>query len=241
MSRWRAVLHSALLALLLLSAGSVWALAQLAPFCQASEAPTFAMPLAALQGALGPAMGAPVECAHVDPTSGDLVQQTSTGLAYVRAGTGLPTFTDGASHWALTPMGLLAWDTGALDPPAGLIPVGVPGVPGAPGAPGLPGVPGVPGVPGLPGPPGSPGAPGIPPLPDESNLVPAPTPNGGLGVPIPPGGGSGVPAPPGGGSGVPVPPGGSGVPAPPGGPGLPGIPGGPGGVPGLPGVPGLGR
>ena len=114
MSRRRAVVLSALTVALSLGSGSAPALAQLAPFCQAGEAPAFAAPLAALQGVLGDQMGSPVECAHLDPMSGDTIQQTSTGLAYIRAASGMPTFTDGASHWGLSPEGLLAWGGGCL-------------------------------------------------------------------------------------------------------------------------------
>lgn len=186
MSRRRVVVLSALTVALSLGGGSVPALAQsMAPHCQTADAPTFAASLAGLQGALGDTMGAPIECPHVDVLSGDTIQQTSTGLAYVRATSGLATFTDGASHWAMTPAGLVAWDGGALDPPPGLAPIipgssGVPGAPGlVPGAPGVQGVPGasdlppaplpggagVPGVPGAPGGPGLPGVPGAPPIP----------------------------------------------------------------------------
>jgi hypothetical protein len=194
MSRRRVVVLSALTVALSLGGGSVPALAQMAPYCQTADAPTFAAPLAGLQGALGDKMGAPVECPHVDALSGDTIQQTSTGLAYVRSASGLATFTDGASHWAMTPAGMVAWDGGALDPPAGLAPI-IPGGSGVPGAPGL-----VPGAPGA-----VPGSPGMPGVPGASDLPPAPLP-----------GGAGVP-------GLPGAPGGPGLPGVPGGPPIPGL------------------
>jgi hypothetical protein len=65
-------------------------------------------------------MGQPVECPHQAGDSQDTLQQTSTGLAELRAATGVPTFTsaDGSTHWALTSgRGLVSWTGPGLDPP----------------------------------------------------------------------------------------------------------------------------
>jgi hypothetical protein len=91
--------------------------ASVAPFCQADEAPAFQDQLAQLKEQLGDSMGDPAECPHPDAASGDLVQATTTGLAYVRAATSVATFTNGAQRWALTPSGVVTWDGDALDPP----------------------------------------------------------------------------------------------------------------------------
>ena len=153
------------------------AAAQLAPYCQTSAAPMFEGRLAELKAAIGDRMGVPSECAHVDNVSGDLVQATSTGLAYVRAATGVPTFTDGAHRWALAPMGLVEWDGAELDPPGAIAPPPVPGVPAVPEvpapppipqpgtAPMAPPVPAAPAIPGIPAIPAVPAVPGVPPVP----------------------------------------------------------------------------
>jgi predicted metalloprotease len=63
-------------------------------------------------------MGQPVTCEFSDPNgSGDVHQQTSTGLAFWRKSTNTPTFTNGSQHWALTPQGLLTWLGTSIDPP----------------------------------------------------------------------------------------------------------------------------
>ncbi|MFN8636729.1 MAG: hypothetical protein U0893_23005 [Chloroflexota bacterium] len=90
----------------------------LAPFCEGAATPAFEGQLALLKARLAATMGEPAECAHLDASSGDTVQATTTGLAYVRTATSTPTFTDGAHRWALTPAGLVTWDGEALDPPA---------------------------------------------------------------------------------------------------------------------------
>ncbi|MFN8632269.1 MAG: hypothetical protein U0893_00335 [Chloroflexota bacterium] len=87
-------------------------------FCQTGETPAFRDKLADLKAQVGEPMGDPLECAHPDPASGDTVQRTTTGLAYIRASTGIVTFTNGGHRWALTPSGLLEWDGPELDPPA---------------------------------------------------------------------------------------------------------------------------
>ena len=92
--------------------------AQGAPYCGPGTRPQFANGFAALKAALGPVMGEPIECEHNDGNSGDIVQQTSTGLAFWRKSTNTPTFTDGYRHWALTTRGLVAWEGSSIDPPA---------------------------------------------------------------------------------------------------------------------------
>jgi hypothetical protein len=88
-----------------------------APVCQADETPAFRDELARLKERLGATMGDPAECAHSDAASGDIVQATTTGLAYVRAATSTPTFTNGGRRWALTPAGLVTWEGDVLDAP----------------------------------------------------------------------------------------------------------------------------
>jgi len=94
------------------------AFAQSAPFCPPGATPRFANGFATLKANLGPIMGDPVECEHNDGATGDVIQQTSTGLSFWRQSTNTPTFTDGYRHWALTGSGLLAWEGSAIDPPA---------------------------------------------------------------------------------------------------------------------------
>ena len=94
------------------------AFAQSAPFCGQGSSPKFSYGFADLKARLGSAMGDPVECEHTDGTSGDVLQQTTTGLAFWRKSTNTPTFTDGFNHWALTPNGLLSWTGQSVDPPS---------------------------------------------------------------------------------------------------------------------------
>jgi hypothetical protein len=59
----------------------------------------------------------PTACERQDP-NGDILQPTTTGLAYRRAMTGTVAFTDGASHWSLgLDDSLLSWPGDAADPP----------------------------------------------------------------------------------------------------------------------------
>src|SRR5688572_17509902 len=71
------------------------------PHCQPGEEPRFVHGIAELQNRLGPTMGVPTECEHIDPTSGDTLQRTTTGLAYHRPSLSTSMFTDGSTHWAL--------------------------------------------------------------------------------------------------------------------------------------------
>jgi hypothetical protein len=91
--------------------------AQAAPYCQADQSPAFPPDFAPLVSQLGAFMGAPIECPHRDATSGDLLQATSTGLAYDRSALNTPIFTDGDSHVAWTNQGLTGWDGQAVDAP----------------------------------------------------------------------------------------------------------------------------
>ncbi len=105
------------LSVLLLPATPV-AQAQGAPYCGVNASPTFVQGFANLKNLLGAIMGDPIECEHTDGTTGDVLQQTTTGLAFWRKSTNTATFTDGNRHWAVTPRGLLAWEGTAIDPPA---------------------------------------------------------------------------------------------------------------------------
>jgi hypothetical protein len=94
------------------------AFAQGEPFCGPGATPRFSSGFADLKARLGPTMGDPTECEHNDSGSRDVIQHTTTGLAFWRQSTNTPTFTDGYRHWALTPNGLLAWEGQSIDPPA---------------------------------------------------------------------------------------------------------------------------
>lgn len=120
-----------LLALLALAAlhTSLRAYVAPAPYCSRGEAPGFDGGLAQLSQKIGDAMGDAQECAHANPDNGDLLQQTSTGLAFVRKSSGAPIFTNGFEHWSLADGTLVYWMGSSVDPPAG-----TPSVPGLPGA-----------------------------------------------------------------------------------------------------------
>src|SRR3954452_15542413 len=94
------------------------ALAQAAPYCGQGASPRYNQGFAALKASLGDPMGDPIECEHTDGASGDVLQHTTTGLAFWRKSTNTPTFTDGYHKWALTSRGLVAWEATANDPPA---------------------------------------------------------------------------------------------------------------------------
>lgn len=89
-----------------------------APFCGPAQQPSFHPQLAALKQRLGDTMGVVLECEHLNNANGDTLQQTTTGLAYFRWATGLPTFTDGWRHWALAGDDLIVWEGESPDPPA---------------------------------------------------------------------------------------------------------------------------
>jgi hypothetical protein len=94
------------------------ALAQGTAHCQPGQTPQFVFGFADLKAQLGEAMGSAVSCEYADPNgTGDTLQDTSTGLAFWRKSTNVPTFTDGATHWALTDSGLVTWTGASIDPP----------------------------------------------------------------------------------------------------------------------------
>jgi hypothetical protein len=80
-----------------------------AAFCSAGESARFAADFAKLKQELGATMGDPRECEHVDTTSGNTLQLTTTGLALQEKGSGLLQFSDGYRHWALTSKGVVQW------------------------------------------------------------------------------------------------------------------------------------
>ncbi|MBV9169740.1 MAG: HNH endonuclease [Chloroflexi bacterium] len=51
--------------------------------------------------------------------TGDTLQDTTSGLAFWRKSTNTPTFTNGDTHWALTPTGFISWTGSSIDPPGG--------------------------------------------------------------------------------------------------------------------------
>ena len=87
------------------------------PFCQPGQVPTFVYGIAELQSRLGATMGVPIECEHIDPTSGDTLQRTTTGLAYHRPSMNTSMFTDGSTHWALADGTVVLWRNESVTPP----------------------------------------------------------------------------------------------------------------------------
>jgi SH3 domain-containing protein len=77
-----------------------------------------------LKQRLSNVMGDPGECAHPGTTSGDLLQQTTTGLAIYRAQRNITIFTNGLEHWALASGKLLFWTGPSVDPPGEAQPLG---------------------------------------------------------------------------------------------------------------------
>ncbi len=88
------------------------------PYCPAGEAPQYRFGFANLKALLGPRMGDPSECEHVNSDNGDTIQQTSRGLAQYRASTNVPSFTNGWDHWAIVPGGVAYWTGAETDVPA---------------------------------------------------------------------------------------------------------------------------
>jgi hypothetical protein len=87
------------------------------PFCAPGTTPEFLFGFAELRRQVGAPMGDPIECEHPDPSSGDSLQLTTTGLAYYRQSTNTPTFFNGTDRWGLTASGLVHWTGDSLDPP----------------------------------------------------------------------------------------------------------------------------
>jgi hypothetical protein len=102
--------------ILVVSGAGTWA--QVQSYCSPSQTPQarFGFGFAALRDRLGAAMGEPVECEHTNPETGDVLQATTTGVAYQRKGTNTPAFTDGHASWALTWQGLVSTSGVAQDP-----------------------------------------------------------------------------------------------------------------------------
>jgi hypothetical protein len=118
-------IFGAILALgILLAQPTMTVQAQAAAYCAPGTSPSFSLGFAALQASLGATMGDPIECEHTEGTSGDVQQQTTTGLAFWRKSTNTSTFTDGYRHWALTSRGVVTWEGSAVDPPATARPAG---------------------------------------------------------------------------------------------------------------------
>jgi hypothetical protein len=87
-------------------------------FCPPGMVPDFSAGFAILKATLGDAMGAAMSCEFGDPLgTGDVLQETSAGLAFYRVSTNTPTFTDGWNHWGLTTDGIVYWTGGSIDPP----------------------------------------------------------------------------------------------------------------------------
>lgn len=96
--------------------------AETADYCSQGETPTFRAGFRSLSDDLGPLAGAPTTCEYPDPAgTGDVEQNTSTGLAFWRKSTNIPTFTNGFDHWALTLAGLVHWTGSSVDPPLELV------------------------------------------------------------------------------------------------------------------------
>ena len=94
------------------------AFAQEMPGCAPGQVPDYVFGFAALHDTLGARMGEPITCEFADPDgTGDIEQNTSVGLAFWRKSTNTPTFTDGSTHWALTPRGNVTWVGSSIDPP----------------------------------------------------------------------------------------------------------------------------
>jgi len=91
--------------------------AQTAPGCPSGQSAQFVLGFAELKQRLGVRMGDPVECQHSDPSSGDTLQRTSTGLAYARAGSNVASFTNGWEHYALANDQVLLWRNASPNPP----------------------------------------------------------------------------------------------------------------------------
>ncbi len=91
--------------------------------CGAGQTPTFSLGFAGLKARLGDVLGDPTTCEFAEPNgSGDMLQQTTSGLAFWRKSSNTPTFTNGSLHWALTPAGWVQWTGASIDPPTAAAP-----------------------------------------------------------------------------------------------------------------------
>ncbi|MFN8526805.1 MAG: hypothetical protein U0821_27190 [Chloroflexota bacterium] len=91
--------------------------AQRETFCPEGASPRFVLGFASMKAQLGAFMGDPVECEHPNDANGDVLQHTSTGLAFWRKSTNTPTFTDGYVHLGLVETGWVVWLGDSIDPP----------------------------------------------------------------------------------------------------------------------------
>ena len=91
--------------------------AQQAPFCPPGQPARFLFGIGELKERLGPIMGEPLECEHINPANGDTLQHTTTGLAYYRPAINTPIFTNGTAHYALSGGQLLLWENDSAEPP----------------------------------------------------------------------------------------------------------------------------
>jgi hypothetical protein len=90
--------------------------------CAAGQTPVFSLGFAGLKTLLGDLLGDPTTCEFADPNgSGDMLQQTSKGLAFWRKSSNTPTFTNGSDHWALTSTGWVQWTGASIDPPTAAV------------------------------------------------------------------------------------------------------------------------
>ena len=90
--------------------------------CGPGQTPTFSLGFASLKALLGDVVGDPTTCEFADPNgSGDMLQQTTQGLAFWRKSSNTPMYTNGSVHWALTPAGLVQWTGASVDPPTAAI------------------------------------------------------------------------------------------------------------------------
>lgn len=106
-----------LLASLLLVAGAPPALAQVPPATCSPGHEQFLREFAGLDQHIGERMGQPVDCQHTDPSSGDTIQHTTTGLAYEHSGSSVAMFTNGWEHYALMGDQVVLWRNPSVNPP----------------------------------------------------------------------------------------------------------------------------
>jgi hypothetical protein len=91
--------------------------------CGPGQRPAFSLGFGRLKAELGDTLGTPTTCEFADPNgSGDVLQQTTRGLAFWRKKSNTPTFTNGNDHWALTTAGWVTWTGSSIDPPAAATP-----------------------------------------------------------------------------------------------------------------------
>lgn len=101
------------------------ATAQGLPTCAPGDLPKFTFGFGILKSQLGDWMGDPASCEFADPGgTGDVHQRTTTGLAFWRKSTNIPTFTNGSEHWALVDGDLVYWTGSSIDPSADAEPGG---------------------------------------------------------------------------------------------------------------------